>query len=99
MLQVPGGAQLLAAIPRLLLGFSVLFVTRAVLKPVGTFVCESVLGVRGVPLPAAVTSSGDGGSKAQRYAVELPTKLLTYGAIGFNAVATVPLLMTALGLK
>ncbi len=34
-----------------------------------------------------------------RYAVELPTKLLTYSCVGFNAVATVPLLFGSLQLK
>ena len=36
---------------------------------------------------------------ACRYAVELPTKLLTYSCVGFNAVATVPLLFGSLQLK
>jgi hypothetical protein len=36
---------------------------------------------------------------AQNYAVELPTKLIVYSLVGFNAVFTVPHLFQALGWK
>jgi hypothetical protein len=81
-----------SSLPRLLLGFGTLFATRAVVKLVGGAACEAVLAAAGCPPPVDTP-------RAKRYAVELPTKLLTYGCVGFNAVAAVPFLFNALELK
>jgi hypothetical protein len=49
LLQLPSAYELLLAMPRLLLGFGVLFLTRAVVKVVGGAVSERVLALLGHP--------------------------------------------------
>jgi hypothetical protein len=74
-------------LPEILLGVVVLFVTRAAVKPL----CIALL-VRVLPPRPGV-------DVAKRYDVELPTKLVTYSCIGFNAVLTVPWLARALNIR
>jgi hypothetical protein len=56
LLQLPSAYELLLAVPRLLLGFGVLFLTRAVVKVVGGAVSERVLTLLGHP-PASTPRS------------------------------------------
>lgn len=68
------------ALVRLAIGYIVLFLTRAVVKAAGFAVLQALL-------PPSRDPPG------RRYAIELPTKWLTYSAIGFNAVYVVPRLL------
>lgn len=71
-------------LPRAAVGYAVLFATRAACKAV----CIALL-------TAALPPSKE--PPARRYAVELPTKWVTYSAVGFNAVYTVPRLLDWMG--
>lgn len=79
-----GAGLVAAALLRLVLGVLVLMATRALMKAVTMpLVCR----VFGVP-------SGDVRKARQHMEVELPYRYIVYGAVGFNVLFLVPLLLS-----
>ena len=81
-LHVPSLWQVILSLPTSACGFGLLFLTRALVKPIGMTVMQALF-----PAPAGSTVKPE-----HRYEIELPTKLLTYTCVGFNAVVTAPIL-------
>lgn len=73
-------------IGKCLIGYGILFLTRSIIKKIGFEILVRIL-------PKSDTDP------SKRYAVEIPTKFVTYAAIGFNAVFTCPFIHHTLGLN
>eukprot|EP00051_Salpingoeca_urceolata_P005937 m.78978 g.78978 ORF g.78978 m.78978 type:complete len:421 (+) comp14607_c0_seq1:148-1410(+) len=84
-LEVPFWSWLALVLARSVLGFAVVAVVRAVVKPL----CHTI-----IPRLAGQSSQ----PSHERYAVDIPTKFIVYSAVGFTAVAVVPAVFEAVGL-